>query len=349
MKAVLFDEYGPPGVLRVAEVAEPVAGPGQVLVGVHYSAVNHVDLDIREGISRFDFDFPHVLGIEAAGEVLSVGVGVDPSLAGARVALYYIKTCGRCWFCTAGQDNLCERRQLFGEHIDGTYAEKIVVPAENCLALPATVDYDSAAASVVVFGTAWHALISTARLRPGETVLIHSVGGGVAGAALQVAKLAGARVVATASSDAKLKLAQQDGADLTVNYTDDDPFAVADEITNGRGVDVVFDTVGGSASTKSLQHMAPGGRLISIGAHAGEHVDLDLIEVFRRHISIMGSHTSTRVETLKVLDLIGRHALQPRVHQVFPLSAAAEAHELVARREHYGKVLLATKESQTKA
>jgi len=344
MRAVAFDKFGDPSVLRLTELADPIPGDAEALLEVRSAGVNHVDLDIREGLSRFDFQFPHVLGIEAAGDVVAIGPGVNESLIGARVALYYIKTCGHCWYCIAGRDNLCEQRQLFGEHIRGTYAEKIVVPASNCLPLPKTVDYDAGAAAVVVFGTAWHALVSTARLRPGETVLIHSVGGGVASAALQVAKLAGARVLATAGSEQKLELAREDGADVTVNYHQENPFEMADEMTKGRGVDVVFDTVGGATSTESLSHMAPNGRLVSIGAHAGEHVDLDLIEVFRRHISVMGSHTQTRAEALEVLGLIGRGTLRPRVHRVFPLDRAAEAHMFLAKREHYGKVVLRVRE-----
>lgn len=340
MRAVAFDNFGGPSVLHLTQLPDPIPGEGEALLQIRSAGVNHVDLDIREGVSRFDFQFPHVLGIEAAGDVVAVGRGVSESLTGARVALYYIKTCGRCWYCIAGQDNLCEQRQLFGEHIRGTYAEKIVVPAANCLPLPENVGYDEAAAAVVVFGTAWHALVSTARIRAGETILIHSVGGGVASAALQVAKLAGARVLATAGAEQKLELAREDGADVTANYRRENPFRIADEMTEGRGVDVVFDTVGGPAFTESLSHMAPGARLVSIGAHAGELVDLDLIEVFRRHISIIGSHTQTRTEALEVLRLIGQGALRPRVHRVFPVDRAADAHAFLAGREHYGKVLL---------
>ncbi len=340
MKAVVFDRYGDPSALRTAELPEPSPGAGEVLIGIRRAGVNHVDLDIRSGVSRFDFRFPHVPGIEAAGDVLAIGAGVDEALLGSRVALFYIKTCGRCWYCLEGRDNLCQRRQLFGEHIPGTYAERIAVPAGNCLLLPDGVSYDEGAASVVTFGTAWHALVATARLRPGEMVLIHSVGGGVASAALQVAKLAGATVLATASTEEKLKLAREDGADFTVNYRNKDPFELADQVTAGRGVDVVVDTVGGTTAMESLLHMAPGGRLLSIGAHGGEHVDLDLIEVFRRHISIVGSHTQTRVEALQVLRLIAQGALRPRIHQVLPLERAADAHRLLANREHYGKVLL---------
>ncbi len=342
MKAVIFNEFGDSGVLRCTDVPDPAPGPGEVLVELHRAAINHVDLDVRSGVSRFGFTLPHILGIEGAGDVVAAGAGVDEALLGERVAIYYIKHCGSCQYCFAGQQNLCDQRQLFGEHIPGTYAEKIVIPAGNCLRLPQGVSYEAGAASVVVFGTAWHALISTAQLRPGETVLIHSVGGGVASAALQIAKLAGTFVIVTASSDEKLERAREHGANLTINYRNADVFKTVDEWTYGRGVDVVFDTVGGATFKESMFHMAPGGRLLSIGAHAGEHTDLDLIELFRRHVSLMGSHTQTKREADEVLSLIARGMLHPYIWRTYPLDRAPDAHEALASREHYGKILLDT-------
>lgn len=341
MKAILFDEFGGPEVLRYGEVPDPTPGPGEVVVDLRAASLNHVDIDVRNGVSRFDFKFPHILGIEGAGVVSEIGTDVRGLAVGDRVAVSYVRTCGYCEWCKRGQDNLCENRRLFGEHIPGTYAERIVAPGNHCLPLPDEVSFATAAASLVSFGTAWHGLIARAGLRMGETVLIHSIGSGVASAALQICKAAGAIVIGTASSDGKLTRATADGADYVINYRNDpDIYTTINAVTQGRGVDVVFDVVGGEAFTKSMAVMRPYGRLISIGAHAGEVVSFDIIEFFRRHISYISSHTQTRDELSNVLRLIALGTFAPRVHATYPLSEAAKAHEELALRANYGKIIL---------
>jgi NADPH:quinone reductase-like Zn-dependent oxidoreductase len=341
MKAVVLDRFGGPEVLRYADVPDPVPGPGEVVVDLRFAALNHVDIDIREGVSRFDFAMPHILGIEGAGVVAAVGPGVGSPTVGTPVAVSYIRTCGHCEWCKRGQDNLCENRRLFGEHIPGTYAEKLLAPADHCLPLPDGLSFADAVASLVAFGTAWHGLVVRGGLTVGETVLIHSIGSGVASAALQVCKASGATVIGTASSDATLARATADGADHVINYrTSPDLWAEITDATAGRGVDVVFDVVGGAAFAGSMQVMRPYARLISIGAHAGEVVPFDIIEFFRRHISYVSSHTQTRDEIAKVLRLVAAGTLSPRIHSVHPLRAAADAQRELADRSHYGKILL---------
>jgi NADPH:quinone reductase-like Zn-dependent oxidoreductase len=340
VKAVLFDEFGGADVLRVGEVPDPEAGPGEVVVALRAAALNHVDVDIREGVSRFDFAMPHILGIEGAGVVHSVGPGVEGVAVGDRVAVSYIRTCDHCEWCNRGQDNLCENRKLFGEHIPGTYAQRMVAPASHCIPLPDEVTFADAAASLVAFGTAWHGLVTRGGLTVGDVVLIHSVGSGVASAALQICKAAGATVIATASSDAKLERATADGADHVINYTSSDVSASVMEFTRGRGVDLVFDVVGGEAFTTSMFLLRPYGRLISIGAHAGEVVSFDIIEFFRRHISYVSSHTQTRDELRHVLELVARGTFSPRIHATYPLELAADAQRELESRQAYGKILL---------
>ena len=341
MKAILFDGFGGPDVLRYGDTPDPVPGPGEVVVDLRYAALNHVDIDVRDGVSRFDFALPHILGIEGAGVVSELGPGVQGVRVGDRVAVSYIRTCGHCEWCRRGQDNLCENRALFGEHIPGTYAERMVAPADHCLPLADEVSFADAAASLVAFGTAWHGLLTRGGLRVGETVLIHSIGSGVASAALQICKAAGATVIGTASTDDKLARATADGADHVINYrTSPDVYAQVDAVTGGRGVDVVFDVVGGEAFGKSMSVMRPYARLISIGAHAGEVVPFDIIEFFRRHISYVSSHTQTRDELAEVLRLIAAGTLSPRINSVHPLSEAAAAHKELAERANYGKILL---------
>ncbi|MCW2542207.1 MAG: NADPH:quinone reductase [Frankiales bacterium] len=341
MKAILFDTFGGPEVLRYGDIADPTPGPGEVIVDLRAASLNHVDIDVRDGVSRFDFAMPHILGVEGAGVVSELGAGVTDLAVGDRVAVSYIRTCGHCEWCKRGQDNLCENRRLFGEHIPGTYAERMAAPANHCLPLPENVSFADAAASLVAFGTAWHALVGRAQLQVGETVLIHSIGSGVASAALQICKAAGAQVIGTASTDAKLARATADGADHVINYRNDaDIYATIQDLTKGRGVDVVFDVVGGEAFTKSMFVMRPYGRLISIGAHAGEVVPFDIIEFFRRHISYISSHTQTRDELTRVLRLIGLGTFSPRVHSSYSLREASKAQAELATRTNYGKIML---------
>ena len=340
MKAILFDEFGGPEVLRYGDVPDPVPGPGEVLVKLKASALNHVDIDIREGVSRFIFAMPHILGIEGAGVVAALGQGVGGLSPGDRVAVSYIRTCDACEWCNRGQDNLCENRRLFGEHIPGTYAQLLVAPASHCIPLPDQVSFADAAASLVACGTAWHGLVARGDLTLGDTVLIHSVGSGVASAALQICKAAGATVIATASTDEKLERASGDGADFVINYTKRDVNEAVMEFTHGRGVEIVFDVVGGQAFQQSMLVLRPYGRLISIGAHAGEVVEFDIIEFFRRHISYVSSHTQTRDELRHVLDLIARGTLSPRIHSTYPLEMAADAQREMSSRTAYGKIIL---------
>jgi NADPH:quinone reductase-like Zn-dependent oxidoreductase len=340
MKAIQFDTFGGPEVLRYDDIADPEPGFGEVVVDLRAAALNHVDIDIREGVSRFDFEMPHVLGIEGAGVISEVGEGVDPSRVGERVAVSYIRTCGMCEWCLRGQDNLCSNRLLFGEHIRGTYAQRMLAPANHCLPLAENLDFADAAATMTAFGTAWHGLVARAGLTVGDKVLIHSIGSGVASAALQICKAAGATVIGTASTDAKLERATEDGADHVINYTETDVTEAVDEITQGGGVDIVFDVVGGTAFQKSMFSLRPYGRLVSIGAHAGEVVDFDIIEFFRRHISYVSSHTQTRDELRHVLDLVARGTFGPRINSRYPLQDAAEAQKEMASRSAYGKIVL---------
>jgi NADPH:quinone reductase-like Zn-dependent oxidoreductase len=340
VKAIVFDEFGGPEVLRYDDIVDPEPGFGEVVVDLHAAALNHVDIDIREGVSRFDFEMPHVLGIEGAGVISEVGAGVDASRVGERVAVSYIRTCGHCEWCLRGQDNLCSNRLLFGEHIRGTYAQRMLAPANHCLPLADNLAFADAAATMTAFGTAWHGLVARAGLTVGDKVLIHSIGSGVASAALQICKAAGATVIGTASSDAKLDRATEDGADHVINYTNTDVTEAVEEITQGGGVDIVFDVVGGTAFQQSMFSLRPYGRLVSIGAHAGEVVDFDIIEFFRRHISYVSSHTQTRDELSHVLDLVARGTFGPRINSRYALEDAAEAHKELSSRNAYGKILL---------
>lgn len=340
MKAARFHEYGGPDVLRYEDAPDPVPGPGEALVRVRACGVNHVDLDRRAGISGFPHDLPFILGYEMAGDVVALPAGVASPPVGARVLVPYVIPCRRCLYCRTGRDNICAHSQRYGGTRPGGYAELVAVPADELIALPPGLSYEEAAATQLAFGTAWHMLLARGRLAVGETVLVNAAGSGIGSAAVQIAKLVGARVIASAGSDAKLARALALGADHVVNYRTADMARAVLDLTGGRGVDLVFEHVGGELFGHALRCLAVDGRIAICGAHGGGSVALDLLEVFRRQVQIIGSRIYTRQELLTVLELVGEGRLRPVVHAVLPLAEAAEAHRMLERREQFGKVIL---------
>lgn len=338
MTAVRLHAFGGPDALVVERVDVPEPAENEVLVRVHSTGVNHLDLDIRAGSSRLPIRLPHVLGMELAGEVEAVGAAVGGVSPGDRVAVLYQSHCGRCEQCVAGQDSLCQQGKLRGVHCAGGYAQYVVSAAELVVPLPAHVSFDDAAAVQLSFGTAWHALAGRARLQRGETLLVSAAGSGVGSAALQVARLLGARCVASVGSPEKAARAYDLGAELVVDYSSA-PLAETVRAETG-GVDVVLEHVGGPLFLESLRCLRPGGRLVVLGAHAGEHVPVDLVELFRNQWSVIGSRRATDGELRHVFHLLAAGDLRPTIHTALPLDQAADAHALLASRRAFGKVLL---------
>ena len=340
MKAVQFHGYGGPDKLSLEEVADPVAADDEVLIRVRACAVNHIDLDIREGTSRIPLTLPHTLGIEVAGEIAEPAKSGGRWTTGDPVTVSFLLHCGACATCRLGNDNICENRGMLGVTRPGGYAELVAAPARCVLALPKDMGYEGAAATQVAFGTAWHMLLAQGKLRPGETVLVNSAGSGVGSAAVQIAKLTGARVIATVGGDEKREAVAALGADLVLNYQKQDVVAEVQKETVGRGVELVFEHVGGEALQRSLQCVGVCGRIVTCGAHGGEVVPLDIVELFRKQAALLGSYTATSVELETVLALTAEGKLKPVIHEVLPLAAAARAHELIAARKQVGKIVL---------
>jgi NADPH:quinone reductase-like Zn-dependent oxidoreductase len=340
MKAVRFHEYGDASVLRYEDVPEPVIGPGEALVCVHAAAVNHVDIDMRDGTSRLPISLPHTLGFEVAGDLAELGDGISGWTVGQRVAPQYQIHCGHCPRCIEGEHSLCEHTQMLGVQLPGGYAQYVKVPARALLPIPDDVSYTDAAAVQTTFGTAWHALIRRANLRAGETVLVSAAGSGVGTAAIQVARLAGARVITSAGNAEKLEQAIQLGAAAGVNYREQDLTAEVLELTDGEGVDVALEHVGGQVFEASLKTLRANGRMVVVGGHGGEVVPLDLISLFRKQWSIIGCQRQTQAELQHIFDLVSSRELHPTIHTILPLSEAARAHSILERREQFGKVIL---------
>jgi NADPH:quinone reductase-like Zn-dependent oxidoreductase len=334
MFATRFHEHGGPEVLRHEEVADPRIGPGEVLVRVRACALNHLDLWQRRGLEKVRIPLPHVSGADVAGEV------VDGGPPGQRVLLQPGLSCGRCQACLSGDDNLCASYDVLGYMSDGGYAELVRVPAANVVELPDHVSFVEAAAFPLTFLTAWHMLATRAGLVAGEQVLVLAAGSGVGQAAIQIARLFGARVIATAGGDGKLERARALGADEVIDHYAQDVVPEVRRLTAGRGVDVVVEHVGEATWARSVRCLARGGRLVTCGATTGPRGDLDLRHLFARQISLVGSYMGTKGELLRVARLFFAGRLRPVIDSRFPLSAAADAHRRLEAGVAFGKVVL---------
>ncbi len=340
MHAVRFAEYGPADVLRSEEVPEPEPGPGEALVRVRACAVNHVDIDMRNGTSRLPIALPHTLGFEIAGDVAAVGEGVNEVKPGNRVSPLFQIHCRECEWCLRGEHQHCESVRMLGVQSPGGYAEYVVAPAWALIQLPESLSYEDAAAIQTTFSTVWHALATRARLAEGQWVLVNAAGSGVGTAGVQVAKLLGGRVIASAGSDFKLERARDYGAEAVVNYATEDFAARVRELTGGRGVDVVMESVGGDVLRGSLEALAKDGKVVTVGGHGGEVVPVDVILLFRNQWSLIGSVRATADEIKHVVGLVADGKLRPVVHEVLPLAQAADAHRVLEERRQYGKLIL---------
>jgi len=294
VKAVVFHEFGGLDVLQLEEVPAPEPGPGQVLLDVLACALNHLDVDVREGVSRFPVDLPFILGLEVVGSIAAVGEDVEDWKVGDRVMPMLMAVCGQCRFCRTGRESLCVNAGFISFANSGGYAEQLVCDAKQLLRVPDELSDDAAAALQIAFGTAWHMLFERGRLQIGETVLINSVGSGIGSAAVQLAHLAGATVIGNASSDDKLARAGELGMDHGINHQTQDVVAEVMRITHDQGVDLVYEHVGGELFQQGLDSLAKDGRLVICGGHSGEVVDFDIIPFFRRQLSVIGSFVYSR-------------------------------------------------------
>jgi NADPH:quinone reductase-like Zn-dependent oxidoreductase len=340
MKALVFYEHGGPEKLVYGEVPEPVIGPHEALIEVKAVALNHLDLWVREGIPGLRLALPHIGGSDIAGVVAAVGEEVDGAWLGRRVVVNPSLGCGRCEHCLAGQQCLCVRFGVLGEHTPGGLAEYAVAPATNLHPIPDGYPFAEAAAAPLAFQTAWRALITQARLRPGERALILGAGGGVATAAIQIAKLAGAYVYAVTSTADKERRARELGADETINYRQTDFSKEAWQRTGKRGVDVVVENVGPATWQASVRALRKGGRLVTFGATTGRFAETDLNLLYWKQVSLLGSTMATYAEFAEVIGLVLAGRLRPVVDRVMPLSAGAEAQRILAAGEQFGKIVL---------
>lgn len=340
MKAVRIHEHGDLDVLRIEDISIPTLGPEEVRIQIKAAGLNHLDTWVRRGVPGHKYPLPITPGCDGAGIVDELGSAVSGLKKGDRVLLAPGLSCGRCASCASGQDQLCRYYGILGETRDGCCAEFVAVNAKQALPIPGNLSFEDAAAIPLVFLTAWHMLIERAKIRPGETVLIHAAGSGVSSAAIQIAKLWGTRVIATAGSAEKCEKAKKLGADEAINYQKQDFYEEVRKFTGKRGVDVAIDHVGETTLEKSVRCLVKGGRLVTCGTTSGFEIKLDFRHVFFKSLSILGSTMGSRGELHEILGHVASGKLHPVVDSVFPLEKIQQAHTRIGERAVFGKVIV---------
>lgn len=339
MKAVLFDQFGDTSVLAYREVDRPEPGPGEVLIKVSRVGVNRLDLMARQG-QVGKIPLPHISGSEVAGVVAAVGPTSSVPV-GLRVAVAPYLLCGHCEYCLRGDETVCLASDILGLRSMGGYAEFVVVPESSVVAIPDGVSDSEAAAVTLSAITAWHMLVDKVRIRPGDRVLVWAAGSGVGSAAVQIARLQGAEVIATAGSDQKLERAMVEyGAGWGINYRTQDVLEEVRKITQKRGVDVVFEHLGETTMPVSLKCLARGGSVVTCGTLTGTRTEVDLWSLFAKELKLVGSYGGTRQDLFEVLRAVQEGRLKAVIDEEFPLKDAAAAQSRMEDRAQFGKILL---------
>jgi NADPH:quinone reductase-like Zn-dependent oxidoreductase len=340
MKAVRFHRHGGPDVLQYEDAPDPKSNSDEALVRVRACALNHLDLWARNGLPNVEIPLPHISGSDIAGVVEWVPPEEKEFKKGDEVIVNPGVGCGRCERCLIGKDNQCRYYTIIGYGVDGGYAELVKVPRTNLVQKPERMGFEEAASFPLVFLTAYHMLVTKARVEAGDTVLVLASSSGVGSAAIQLAKLHGAEVIATGGDAVKLERAKQLGADHVIDHYKQDVLGEVRRITGKRGVDVVVEHVGKATWGSSVKALAKGGRLVLCGATTGAEVTTDLRYVYNRELTVFGSFMSSKGELLKVVSLFRSGKLKPVVDSVFPLEKAGEAQVKMEESRHFGKVVL---------
>jgi len=342
MKAVIISDHGDLDAIEIGDIEMPEVHPTDVLVKAKYGALNHLDAFVVKGWSGLDLTMPHVLGSDGSGIVQEIGSEVTMVQPGDIVTINPGLSCGKCEACLSGNQNLCRSFSIKGEHLRGTFAEYFTAPECNVLKVPDGYPMDKAAAAPLVYLTAWRMLVTRTKLAPGEMVFIHGASGGVATAAIQIAKYLGATIITTTSNPEKVERAKQLGADHVIDYNEMPDYSgfVFKELTGKRGVDVVVDSVGAKTFATSVRLLRPDGRLVTCGATSGPSSDLDIRQVFWKQLNIIGSTMSNQKEFRDVMNLVFAGKLDPVIDKTFSLDQARQAEEYMVGAEQFGKIVL---------
>jgi len=340
MKAVFINKHGGPEVIEYGDITEPSPLEDEVLINVKYAALNHLDIWVRMGIPGIKVGFPHILGSDGAGIVEECGKNVSSFKKDDKVLINPGISCGTCEMCRKGEHSECKTFHLVGEHINGTYAEYVKVPASNVHPIPGKLTMMEAAAFPLTFLTAWRMLVTKAKIKAGETLLIVGIGGGVATACLQIAASTGLKIIVTSGSSEKLKKSGNQEVLTGINYREEDVLKKVREITSGQGVDIVFDSVGADTWDISLKCLNKGGRLVTCGATSGGMANTDIQRLFWNQISIFGSTMGTRSEINELLNYMETSGTKPVIDKCFSIKDAVDAQRYMEDKKQFGKILI---------
>lgn len=342
MKTAYFEKHGDLNEIKVGDLPLPTLKPNDILIKTKYGGLNHLDLFVMQGWPGLNLKLPHIMGSDGSGIIEELGTEVQGFQTGDRVTINPGIGCGHCDFCLAGQQSLCDQFQIIGEHIDGTFAEFFRVPAQNVLKIPDNIPFEIAAAAPLNFLTAWRMLVSKAQVKPNDYVLIQGAGGGVATAAIQIAKLFEAKVITTTSTQEKMDKAYELGADIVINYKENPEYAkdIFKNHTNRHGIDIAVDSVGKVTFSTSVKLLHKGGRLVTCGATTGPKTEIDIRQLFWKQIELIGSTMSNQSEFSQVMQLVFKGKLIPQIDKIFPLNQAKEAETYLKKGNQFGKVLI---------
>ena len=342
MKATIFKEHGNVDKLVYTGFADPEISSSEVLVKVKACGINHLDIWVRKGMPGVTLPLPHILGCEIIGEIAGIGsrINVKGLSIGQRILVAPGISCGKCEYCLSSNDSLCHEFMVMGFQVNGGYAEYAKAPVENIIPISDKLTFEEWAAVPLVFLTAWNMLKTRGNLTTGETVLIHAAGSGIGSAAIQIARLSGANVITTVGSAGKRKKARAHGSDHVINHSKEDFADKVNELTDGKGVDLVFEHIGPETWEKSMMCLKRGGRIVTCGATSGPSVSFDLRFLFAKQLSISGCYLGSRSELLKIMELMESGRLKPVVDSVFPLEDAVAAQTKMLERKQFGKIVL---------
>ena len=341
MKAVFINEHGDTDKLVYGDRPDPEVGPGEIMLKVGASALNHLDLNLRAG-RTYNGPLPRIMGCDIAGEVVGISpAAVTPLKIGDRVILNNRVTCGACPNCAMGNDQWCPNQKRLGVDLDGGHADFITAPAVNAHVIPDDMEFTEAASLPIAAHTAWHCLVTQAQIKPWDDVLVQAAGSGVGSMGIQIAKMMGARVITTAGSQWKLETAREWGADEVINYRETPRFGErVKELTDGQGVDLVFDCVGADVWEQNLLSLKSGGRLVITGVTSGATANLNLSLLQGKPLHLMGSGGRSNRTFADFMKVVRNGSLRGVPGRVFPLDDVGSAHQAMHDRDFYGKIVI---------